>query len=215
MFHVIYDALGAILIAPGDFKCHRLGHQRKKNRGCTAVIHIESEVGIRRVSIGRLALVLGMLTLCSLVAQASEAQSDTSCGYFSDMPDDRSGPPITFYADLTDDAQSKPTESPGIGRADFVLERETLRLSWRISYQDLTSKPAGLYIHGPKAPAVDAPVLFDITPQVFSSPVQGERVLTLGEATNLLQHLLYVNLHTLKYPEGELRGSVKKLRLGC
>lgn len=205
---------GAILIAPGDFKCHRLGQTRVK-MGTSALVKNESEVGMHRMSVGRLVSILSIISLASFVAPAGIAQSDVSCGYSSKAPDDRAGPPIEFFADLSDDAQSKPTESSGTGRADFVLERDTLKLSWRISYQDLTSQPTGLHIHGPKAPAVDAPILFDITPDPFSSPVQGEKTLSLGEATNLIQHLLYVNLQTSKYPEGELRGPVRKVRPNC
>lgn len=186
-----------------------------KNWKVSAVIQMESEAGMRRVSIDRLTLILSVLILGSLITPTSKAQSDGACGYFSKMPDDRTGPPIKFHADLSDESQSKPTESPGVGRAEFLLERDTLKLSWRISYQDLTSTPVGLHIHGPKAPAVDAPMLFDITPQNFKSPVVGERTLTLGEATNLIQHLLYVNLYTSKYLDGELRGPIRKVRPNC
>lgn len=159
----------------------------------------------------------GILFFSALATTGTIADSgdDLSCAYFSTDPDDRSGPPIEFYADLSDDAQSAPTDSPGVGRAEFVLERDTLRLSWRVTYQNLTTAAVGLHVHGPKAPAVDASILFDMAPESLSSPINGERILSLGEATNLIQHLLYLNLHTSKYPEGELRGPIRKARPTC
>ena len=140
---------------------------------------------------------------------------DLSCAYFSPDPDDRSGPPIRFFADLSDDAQRAPTDSPGVGRADFVLERDTLKFSWRVSFENLTSQPVRLQIHGPVPAEGAAPALFAVAPESFSSPVEGERTLSLGEVAYLVQNLLYVNLSTTKYPVGEIRGAVRKLRPKC
>ncbi len=149
-------------------------------------------------------------------AGAQSTESDNvSCLYFSTDPDDRSGPPIHFSADMSDDAERLPTDSPGIGRADFVLERDTLKLSWRVSFQDLTSQPVGLHVHGPVPAEGTAPAMFDLAPEAFSSPVEGEKILSIGEVTNFVQNLVYINLHTTRYPEGELRGPVRKIRPQC
>ena len=141
--------------------------------------------------------------------------SDQSCGYFSTDPDDRSGPPIHFFADLSDGPQRAPTESPGVGRADFVLERDTLKLTWRINFKDLTSQPVGLHIHGPVPAAGNASVRFDLATERFRSPAEGEKVLTLGEVAFLIQILAFVNLHPANSPLGELRGPVRKIRPDC
>ncbi len=145
----------------------------------------------------------------------AEPGEDLSCAFFSPDPDDRSGPPIRFHADLSAHGQRAPTDSPGVGRADFVLERDTFKFSWRVSFEALTSEPLALQIHGPVPAEGEAPALFDMVPQRFSSPVEGERILSLGEVAYLVQNLLYVNLRTTKYPEGEIRGLVKKLRPKC
>ncbi|NIL96428.1 MAG: CHRD domain-containing protein [Planctomycetales bacterium] len=140
---------------------------------------------------------------------------DLSCGYFSADPDDRSGPPIHFSADLSDDPQRAPTDSPGVGHADFVLQRDTLTLSWRVTFRDLTSQPLALQMHGPVPAEGEAPALFDLAAAGFRSPVEGERTLSLGEVAYLVQNLLYVNLSTTGYPVGEIRGPVRKLRPKC
>ena len=86
-----------------------------------------------------------------------------------------------------------------VGRADFVLERDTLRFSWRVSFQALTSQPMGLHIHGPVPAEGEAPALFAIASENIESPVEGERILSLGEVAYLVQNLLYVNLLSSRY----------------
>lgn len=173
---------------------------------------IKSIKSVRR-ALGKAAI--AAMVFVSPAAGAAGQGDKQSCAYFSTDPDDRGGPPIHFSAELWDGPQRLPTESPGTGRADFVLERDTLKLSWRVTFQDLTSQPVGLHVHGPVPAEGTAPVMFDLTMGAFASPVEGEKVLTIGEVTNLVQNLSYVNLHTTRYPEGELRGPVRKQRPAC
>ena len=142
-------------------------------------------------------------------------EDDLSCAYFSPDPNDRAGPPIRFFADLSDHGQRAPTNSSGVGRADFVLERDTLRLTWQVTFADLTSRPIALQLHGPVPAEGEAPPIFALAPEQFTSPVEGERTLSLGEVAYLVQNLLYVNLLTTRYPMGELRGLVRKVRPAC
>ena len=88
-------------------------------------------------------------------------------------------------------------------------------MSWRVTFQDLTSQPVALQMHGPVPAEGEAPALFDLAAAGFRSPVEGERTLSLGEVAYLVQHLLYVNLSTTGYPVGEIRGPVRKLRPEC
>lgn len=154
-----------------------------------------------------------------MLAFHSETQAqvpdDLSCLTFSTNPDDRSGPPITFSAELWDGPQRAPTKSPGTGQAQFTLERDTLRLTWAITFKDLTSAPVSLQAHGPTPFEGIAPAIFSLAPNGFTQPVRGERVLSVSEATFFLQNAVYVNLTTARYPLGEIRGTAKKLRPKC
>lgn len=165
----------------------------------------------------RLCASYALIAVALMVAGQTSADpgDDLSCAYFSLDPNDRSGPPIRFSADLSDHGQRAPTDSPGVGHADFVLERDSLKLSWRISFQNLTSQPVALQIHGPVPAEGEAPALFDAAPAGLTSPVEGERTLSLGEVAHLVQNLLYVNLLTTNFPQGEIRGLVRKLRPTC
>jgi len=156
-----------------------------------------------------------VLALLLAVPLGAAPGDDLSCAHFSSDPDDRSGPPIRFFATLSADGQRAPTVSAGVGEAHFVLERDTLKFSWKVSFDDLTSSPVALRIHGPVPAEGDAPALFDVAPEGFRSPVEGERTLSVGEVTYLVRNSLYINLLTTKYPDGEIRGRVRKLRPEC
>ena len=122
--------------------------------------------------------------------------------------------PIRFYADLSADEESAPTESPGKGRADFVLERATLKFSWTITYDGVTSPVTEVWIHGPQRPGTNAGKLIDLAQQGLKSPLQGSIVLNEGQLEYLLAGRLYVNLFTTKYKDGgELRGQITRARL--
>ncbi|MDG2243447.1 MAG: CHRD domain-containing protein [Rhodospirillaceae bacterium] len=122
------------------------------------------------------------------------------------------GPPIKFRTALSADEQSAPTESPGSGLAEFVLDRPTQRLEWTVTYGKMTSNATGAHIHGPQTPGGNAGVLFDLAPDGMSSPLTGSVVLNDGELEYLLTGRLYVNIHSTRYPAGELRGQVMRVR---
>ena len=122
------------------------------------------------------------------------------------------GPPINFLAILSSEEQSAPTESPGIGRAEFVLDRPTLRLEWVVTYSGLTSKATAAHIHGPQTPGGNAGVLFDLAPDSLGETLKGSVILNDGALEYLLTGRMYVNIHTTKYPPGELRGQIMRLR---
>ena len=165
------------------------------------------------VWVGCLLVVLTLSTFS--VVRAQPGRPDLSCAYFSPNPDDTAGPPITFYADLSADEQSAVTESPGPGRVEFVLDRVTLKLAWKVTFQKLTSQPTGIHIHGPQTPGGEAGILIDLALKGMTLPIEGATVLNEGLLAYLVQDRLYVNLHSTKYPLGELRGPVKKARPKC
>jgi len=122
------------------------------------------------------------------------------------------GQPIKFRTALSSDEQSAPTTSPGLGMAEFVLDRPTQRLDWTITFDNLTSNAVGAHIHGPQTPGGNAGVIFDLAPNGIKSPLVGSVVLNDGELEYLLTGRLYVNIHTTEYPAGELRGQVMRVR---
>ncbi len=122
--------------------------------------------------------------------------------------------PVLFYTFLSADEESATTQSPGSGRADFSLDRSTLRLSWRVSYAHLTSPLTAAAIHGPQRPGTNAGVQIDLAPGSRTSPLTGSSVLTDAQLEYLLAGRMYVNLHTRRYPDGELRGQIQRVPPG-
>jgi len=152
---------------------------------------------VRRTPIAAL-----LLTAIITVAPTTNAQDYTGTD----------GPPIRFRAILSADEQSAPTTSPGVGCAIFVLDRSTLRLEWVVTYAKLTSAATAAHVHGPQTPGGNAGVLFDLAPEGMKSPLRGSVILGDGQLSYLLTGRVYVNVHSSRYPAGELRGHIMRLR---
>ena len=152
-----------------------------------------------------------LLVTASPIAQAA----DNTCLFFSPKEDDKAGPPLRFAAEMSAYEESAVTDSPAKGRIDFVLDRQTLKFTWKVTYDGLTSTPTGLKVHGPQVVGAEAAPLFDLAPKGVRSPMEGEMEFTDGLVTYLVQDRLYVNLTTAKYPDGEIRSSIRKIRPKC
>jgi hypothetical protein len=122
------------------------------------------------------------------------------------------GPPIEFYTDISADEESAITDSRGTGHVEFVLERKTLKLSWKMTYTNLTSPPTSVSLHGPQNPGGNAGVVVNMSPKGVTNPLVGEAIISDGILAYLMSDRLYVNVFTTKYKEGELRGQLKRRR---
>lgn len=124
-------------------------------------------------------------------------------------PTEETGP-IHFAAALSPDEQSAPTYSDATGHGDFVLDRATLTLSWTITFKDLSTPITAAHIHGPQRPGTNAGILIDVGDKGLKSPLKDSFVLNEGLLEYLLAGRLYVNIHTTKYKDGELRGQLER-----
>ncbi|MDR3474472.1 MAG: CHRD domain-containing protein [Devosia sp.] len=114
-----------------------------------------------------------------------------------------------FTADLTAAAVGATDTSTATGAATITYNTTTKVLTWTITYKGLTGKANGAHFHGPAAAGASAP------PEValkgsLKSPIKGHATLTTKEASDLEAGMLYLNIHTAKYPDGEIRGQVEK-----
>lgn len=119
---------------------------------------------------------------------------------------------IVFRATLTDNEQSTPTYSPGTGVAEFRLERATLKLSWKVTYQNTTSPVIAAGLYGPENVGANAGLVVDLANGKFKSPITGSTVLSDGVFQYLVTGRVYANLHTTRYKDGELRGQLLRVR---
>ena len=167
----------------------------------------------------RFLLIIALAAATALPAAAApdprRPKHDMSCAYFAANPDDDNGPPITFFANLAPEEESWVAQSAGKGRADLVLNRKTLELKWKLSFENLTSPPKSLAIHGPQTPGGEAGVVFDLAAKGVKSPMEGTVTLNPGTLAFLVNDRLYFQLSTTKYPMGELRATIQKNRPDC
>ena len=147
------------------------------------------------------------LGLCAAIliggsARAAEAAPETGA--------------IPFCVNLSPDEESAPTYGNAVGKGTFSLSRADLTFTWDIGFKDLTSRPLAANMHGPQRPGAIAGVVFALAPKgdAIASPLKGSLVLNDGQLEYLLTERLYVNITTQKYPEGELRGQLKRLHPG-
>lgn len=119
--------------------------------------------------------------------------------------------PVGFFAVLSADEQAATTNSNGVGRADFLVDRDTVRISWKVTYSGLTSQATAAHIHGPQRPGTNAGVQVDLAPKGMTSPLEGSAILTDAQLEYLLAGRMYVNVHSTKYPAGELRGQIQRV----
>jgi hypothetical protein len=93
------------------------------------------------------------------------------------------------------------------GRVDAVLDKNTRLLRWKLSYRDLTGEAVAGHFHGPASIGIRAGVVIDFRGTV-TSPMEGQVTLNPAQAADLLAGKWYVDIHTLAFPAGEIRGQM-------
>ncbi len=113
-----------------------------------------------------------------------------------------------FMATLSGAEETPPNDSAGTGTADITWNSDTKELSWTIEFSGLSGPATAAHFHGPADPGVKAGVALPI-PDI-ESPSEGSATLTDDQASQLAAGKWYVNVHTAKFPDGEIRGQVVK-----
>ena len=118
----------------------------------------------------------------------------------------------TGFAASINAAQEVPTNgSTGTGSATLVLDNAQANLSYTVTFTGLTSNKSAAHIHGPAAPGVNAGVLHGLlnqTAAATSGSAFGVWALSPTNVTQLFSGLLYINIHSLNFPGGEIRGQI-------
>ncbi len=126
------------------------------------------------------------------------------CGWMSSMMGS-SGTSMTSR--LTGASEVPPVSTAGSGTVDATFNKETNVLTWKVAYSGLSGPVSAGHIHGPAMAGANAGVLIPFTGSV-ASPFEGKATLTAAQVTDLMAGRLYVNLHTAKFPGGELRAQL-------
>jgi uncharacterized protein (DUF1800 family) len=105
------------------------------------------------------------------------------------------------------------TITSGTGSATLLVDPAETQAVLRLTYNNLTTNRTGAHIHGPADPGQNAGIIFDIdvaTPQADGSYLwvfQQSGNTTVQDIRDALHAgRLYLNIHSAKYPNGEIRG---------
>ena len=120
---------------------------------------------------------------------------------------------MMFMADLQ---PAEGVESEGSGMASVTVDPTAMTISWEMTAEGLTGEAGAAHFHGPATPEETAPPVIDMTidgtdeteEPVAQDILSGSADLTEEQMTQLQEGLLYINVHTEQYPDGEIRGQV-------
>jgi hypothetical protein len=114
---------------------------------------------------------------------------------------------VAYNAMLSGSSQVPPNDSAGTGTVSATFDTESMMLTWTIEYSGLTGDATAAHFHGPATPEENAPPVVPLDSDL-TSPIDGSATLTDQQAADLAAGLLYFNLHTVEYPDGEIRGQL-------
>jgi hypothetical protein len=146
------------------------------------------------------ALVLSLGIVAVVLALGSSAQAKK--------------PPVKFSAALNV-GQEKPipkgTKLGASGRFTATYVAATGMLMWRLTFTHLSGDATAAHIHmGVRG--VSGPVVFPLCGPC-TSPMTGAIPLTTGQLNDLKARKMYVNVHTAKNQNGEIRGQITRAQV--
>ena len=113
---------------------------------------------------------------------------------------------VKYKADLTAKSEVPATDSSGSGTADITVDTEAKKISWKVDVKDLSGDATAAHFHGPAKEGENAGPVVDIT----ANWKDGSADLTDDQRKQLEDGMMYLNVHTAKFPDGEIRGQVVK-----
>ncbi len=117
-----------------------------------------------------------------------------------------------FIAHLDANQEVPATPSSGNGRCIVTLNAAETSIGVDCSYTGLTSNLQADHIHANASPGVNAGILFGfgVTGGTSGTFTAGPFLVTPAQVVNMRAHLWYINLHSVNFPGGEIRGQVKQ-----
>ena len=122
-----------------------------------------------------------------------------------------------FTATLTGKAGVPATDSAATGTAEVTLDTEAKTVSWTYSHTGLSGAMTASHIHGPASATESAGPVIDTMPETMPEAVdgmqemEGSAPITDEQAAELMDGMYYLNIHSEKYPDGEIRGQLVKM----
>ena len=116
---------------------------------------------------------------------------------------------MTFKSVLSGPAETPPNDTKGSGTLTATYDTGTKTLAWMVDYSGLTGAAVAAHFHGPAPAGKAAPVEVPLQAPL-DSPMKGSAVLTDTQAKDLMDGMMYFNIHTAANKGGEIRGQLEK-----
>jgi hypothetical protein len=133
----------------------------------------------------------------------------SNMGWFAAGIQEYSG--VTIIAMLSGMQEVPPVATPGSGTATLDVNLATGALSGTVTFTGLTSNATAAHIHQAVA-GVNGPIIIPLVGGAGATAgtwmVPAGTVMTPAQLTALQANQLYINVHTLTNPGGELRGQI-------
>jgi aldose sugar dehydrogenase len=115
----------------------------------------------------------------------------------------KSKPSLLFVANLDGPQEVPPTNSTAKGTATLLLSPDETEARVSLNFSGLTSAQTAAHIHGPASFGISGPVLF---PLPLGQVDDFQILLTPSQVQDLKNGLMYINVHSDNFPNGEIRG---------
>lgn len=114
---------------------------------------------------------------------------------------------VNMTAELNGPSEVPPTDSAGTGKLEATFDTDSKAFAWTATYEGLTGDATAAHFHGPAEVGATAKPSVPIEGSL-ASPIKGTATLTDEQAKQLQAGMWYFNVHTAKFPDGEIRGQV-------
>lgn len=111
---------------------------------------------------------------------------------------------MVFKTEMTGTAEVPPNDSMATGTAEVTLDTEAKTVTWTYTHDKLSGDMTAAHIHGPATATESAPPVVDTT----SETMTGTGPITDAQAAEMIAGMYYFNVHTAKFPDGEIRGQL-------
>ncbi|CAA9388840.1 MAG: hypothetical protein AVDCRST_MAG74-869 [uncultured Pyrinomonadaceae bacterium] len=114
-----------------------------------------------------------------------------------------------FLANLSGLQQVPATRSTGKGVAVVTLNADETQATISVNYSGLSSAVTAIHIHGNAAPGQNAAAIFTVE-DAATGTINRTFNLTRMQVGALRSQRLYFDIHTKIFPDGEIRGQIKR-----
>ena len=112
---------------------------------------------------------------------------------------------LTFKTDMLGSTGVPATDSPGKGTAELMVDTDTKKVTWTMTVEGLSGDATAAHAHGPASATESAPPVIDMSGDMM---MKGSADITEAQWTDMKAGKYYVNVHTTKFPDGEIRGQL-------